>query len=75
MRASALLTGGQFMFLTDDSGIGNAHDEPNINAYYVERLNPLLVRMIAGELSGRRLDPQAHEIVRIVGNPVGAAPR
>jgi hypothetical protein len=30
MRSSALLSGGQFLFLTDDSGVGGKHDEPHI---------------------------------------------
>ncbi len=37
MRTSALLTGGQFLFLTDDSGVGNPHAEPHIPDYHVER--------------------------------------
>jgi hypothetical protein len=70
MRSGALLTGGQFLFLTDDSGVGNAHAEPHIPHYHVERLNHLMVRMIASELSGRRVDPDREQIVRTVGQPV-----
>ena len=49
------------------SGIGNAHAEPNIPGYHVERLNRLLVRMIAGELAGQRIEPEPGEILRSVG--------
>jgi hypothetical protein len=69
MRVSALLTGSQFLFLTDDSGIGEAHAEPTVPGYHVERLNKLLVRLIAGEVAGRPIEPQADDILRTVGNP------
>ncbi|MCI0464335.1 MAG: VWA domain-containing protein [Gemmataceae bacterium] len=75
MRASALLTGAQFLFLTDDSGVGNAHGEPHIPFYQVERLNHLMVRMIASELSGRRIEPDPARVVRTVGKPVVAENR
>ena len=67
MRSCAMLTGGQFLFLTDDSGVGAAHGEPHIPFYQVQRLEQLMVRMIASELSGRRIEPQASEIIRTVG--------
>jgi hypothetical protein len=69
MRSSAMLTGGQFLFLTDDSGVGEAHGEPHIPFYHVERQGPLMVRMISSELLGRRLDPAPENIIRTVGNP------
>ena len=69
MRSRAMLTGGQFMWLTDDSGVGEAHGEPHIPFYHVERQGRLMVRMVASELSGRRLDPNAEDIIRTVGNP------
>jgi hypothetical protein len=69
MRSCAMLTGGQFLFLTDDSGVGEAHGEPHIPSYRVERQGPLMVRMVASELSGRRLEPAPEEIIRTVGSP------
>ncbi len=75
MRVSALLTGSQFLFLTDDSGIGAAHTEPKVPGYHVERLNALLVRMIAGEIAGRRIEPAADEILRTVGKAVNVSQR
>jgi hypothetical protein len=70
MRVSAMLTGSEYLFLTDDSGVGNAHAEPNIPFYHVERLDHLMTRMIAGELSGKRIAPDPERIIRTVGNPV-----
>jgi hypothetical protein len=70
MRSCALLTGGQFLFLTDDSGVGNAHGEPHIPYYQVQRLNQLMVRMIAGELAGRRIEPNPADVIRTVGKKV-----
>jgi Mg-chelatase subunit ChlD len=69
LRSAALLTGGQFLFLTDDSGVGNAHAEPHLTNYHVERLDRLMIRMIAGELTGHRVAPGANDIVRTVGQP------
>jgi hypothetical protein len=69
MRTSALLTGARFLFLTDDSGVGEAHGEPHIPFYRVQRLDRLMVRMIADELSGRRTEPAPDEVLRTVGNP------
>jgi hypothetical protein len=69
MRAAALVTGGQYLFLTDDSGVGDAHGEPHIPYYNVEKLNQLIVRMIAGELSGKRIDPETKNVLRTVGKP------
>ncbi|MCZ7585263.1 MAG: hypothetical protein M5R36_19075 [Deltaproteobacteria bacterium] len=38
------------MFLTDDSGIGNPHEEPTVGDYEVEYLNDLLVRLVGEAL-------------------------
>ena len=48
MRMSALLTGGEYVFLTDDSGVGVAqgHIEPTIGAYQVQKLNDLMVNLV-----------------------------
>jgi hypothetical protein len=67
LRTLALMTGGRFLFLTDDSGVGNTHAEPHIPYNHVEKLDRLMVRMIASELSGRTLEPRQGEILRSVG--------
>ena len=70
MRSCAVLTGSQFLFLTNDSGIGNSHAEPTIPYYQVERLERLMVRMIASELSGQQILPQPADIILSVGKKV-----
>lgn len=47
MRSAALVTGGTYVFLTDDSGIGLAHEMPAVGEFTVEYLNSCLVRVIA----------------------------
>lgn len=46
LRCMAIETNGTYVFLTNDSGIGNNHIEPTIGNYKVEYLNDLLVRLI-----------------------------
>lgn len=67
MRAMAALTQSRYTFLTDDSGIGNPHAAPAIDCYLVTRLDALLRRVIDSQLSGRRIEPEAQEIIREVG--------
>ncbi len=53
MRSTALLTGGTYIFLTDDSGIGNPHEQPVVGEFTVEYLNSCLVRVIGELYDGR----------------------
>ena len=46
MRFFSVSTNGTYVFLTDDSGIGNDHLEPTHTEYKVEKLNDLIVRLI-----------------------------
>lgn len=46
LRAFALVTGGTYIFLTDNSGIGDEHLEPTIGDFEVRYLNELLVEVI-----------------------------
>jgi hypothetical protein len=46
MRYMAISTNGTYVFITDDSGIGNDHLEPSVGPYEVELLNALLLRLI-----------------------------
>jgi hypothetical protein len=46
MRSIALATNGTYLFLTDDSGIGNGHIKPTTDEFKVELLNVLLQRVI-----------------------------
>ena len=45
-RALAICTGSSYVFLTDDSGIGNSHLEPIVGDYQVEKLHDIIVRLI-----------------------------
>jgi hypothetical protein len=69
MRTAAQVTGGRYLFLTDDSRIGNTHKEPRIPCYYVTSLQAAMTRMIETELTGVRIEPAAGEIIRTGGNP------
>ncbi len=46
LRFFDLATGGTYVFLTDDSGIGNSHIEASVGDYEVEYLADLMVRLI-----------------------------
>ena len=52
-RAMAVMTGGKYVFLTDDSGVGDPHAEPDITGYTVEKLNDLIVREILAYVADR----------------------
>ena len=69
MRSSAQLTGGRYLFLTDDSGIGDAHKEPEIPCYFVTKLDHAIERMVDIEMSGIYHEPSAAEILRTGGDP------
>ena len=71
MRTTALLTGGEYLFLTDDSGVGNPHAEPHIPCYTVEQLAPLMVRAVRSELSGHRVEAEPQFSIRTVGQGQG----
>jgi hypothetical protein len=67
MRTSAQVTGGRYLFLTDDSGIGGAHKEPTLPCYFVTKFSNAMVRMVAMELTGTYLAPATEEIIRVGG--------
>jgi len=52
LRFLSVATGGTYVFLTDDSGIGGSHlpTAPTIGQYEVEYLNDLMVRLIMEQL-------------------------
>ena len=67
MRQAALQTNGRYMFLTDDSGVGNSHAEPTVSCYRVTTLKSLLIRVLQSELSGIRVEAPAGDVRRTVG--------
>ena len=46
LRSFSLATDGTYIFITDDSGVGDPHLKPTVGEYQVEKLNDLLVRLI-----------------------------
>lgn len=69
MRSAAQLTGGRYLFLTDDSGVGGAHKEPSIPCYFVTKLDDAILRMVDIEMSGVYREPTADEVIRVGGDP------
>ncbi len=73
MRSAAELTGGRYLFLTDDSGVGDSHEEPTIPCYFVTRLDKAIERMVDIELSGTYREPDPEDIIRTGGDPQSRA--
>lgn len=46
LRFFATITGGTYVFLTDDSGVGLGHIKATVGDYEVEKLNELIIRLI-----------------------------
>jgi hypothetical protein len=69
MRSTAQFTGGRYVFLTNDSGVGNGHAEPHIPCYSVTRLDSAIIRSIETELTGQRHEAESNEVIRNVGQP------
>jgi hypothetical protein len=69
MRSAAQLTGGRYLFLTDDSGVGDPHKVPEIPCYTVTKLEKALVRGVGMELTGGFEPPAAADVIRVVGTP------
>ncbi|HEY3451876.1 MAG TPA: hypothetical protein VGK67_36295 [Myxococcales bacterium] len=69
MRSEAQLTGGRYLFLTDDSGVGGEHKEPTLPCYFVTKLNSAIDRMIQMELTGTYSEPKPEEVLRTGGDP------
>ena len=45
-RALAIATNGKYVFLTDDSGIGDSHLEPIIGYYEVQSLYDIIIDIV-----------------------------
>ncbi|PKL76107.1 MAG: VWA domain-containing protein [Candidatus Melainabacteria bacterium HGW-Melainabacteria-1] len=52
LRQLAIATGGRYLFLTDDSGIGGGHIEPTIGQFTVKKLNDLMVEVATDYIKG-----------------------
>jgi hypothetical protein len=69
MRTAAQITGGRYLFLTNDSGVGNDHKIPEIPCYYVTRLEKALVRVASMEITGNYVGPDTADVIRTSGDP------
>lgn len=67
MRAAAAATQSRYLFLTDDSGVGNPHAPPAIDCYKVTSLADAVRRTLDAQLSGRRIEPVESQVIRTVG--------
>jgi len=68
MRGMSHMTNGRYLFLTDDSGIGNAHAEPTVDCYVVTKLDGLVTRVLNSLITGEREEPKPEDIIRSVGH-------
>lgn len=73
MRSAAQLTGGRYLFLTDDSGVGGSHLEPSVPCYFVTLLSDAMLRMVDIEMSGLYREPSPDKIIRTGGDPTDGA--
>jgi hypothetical protein len=73
MRTAAQVTGGRYLFLTNDSGVGGDHKEPRIPCYFVTHLDDAILRMVDIEMTGEYREPDASEVMRTGGNPKDGA--
>ncbi len=62
MRSMALATNGTYTFVTDHSGIGNAHIEPSTDSYEVEYLNDVLARVTIERSQLNTCNPPVAEV-------------
>lgn len=67
MRMAAYQSGGTYLFLTDDSGVGDSHLEPSIPCYIVTTLAKQISRVLNEEVQKKRIEPEASDILRKVG--------
>jgi hypothetical protein len=59
-RSMGASTGAPYVYLTDESGVGNPHMEADTDRVAVERFNALLTRLIVSDLRGQGM----HEMIR-----------
>ncbi|HWN66488.1 MAG TPA: vWA domain-containing protein [Haliangium sp.] len=67
MRIAAQISLARYLFVTDDSGIGDPHEKPHIPCYQVQYLNDLMVHVLRSELEGAWLPVAAESVLRTVG--------
>jgi len=67
MRYAAQQSGARYMFLTDDSGVGESHKQPSIPCYKVQLLREVILRMIQSEIQGTFVEAEPLNVLRSVG--------
>ena len=58
LRSFAVMTGGTYIFITNDSGIGSEHKEAEVGEHTVEYLNECMIRVISeycGTYTGEKI--------------------
>ncbi|NJB69605.1 hypothetical protein GGR42_000067 [Saonia flava] len=55
LRFFSISTNGTYVFITNDSGVGNDHIEASVGEYQVEKLNDLMVRLIVKYINGANI--------------------
>lgn len=73
MRTAAQVTGGRYLFLTDDSGVGGSHLEPSVPCYFVTLLSDAMTRMVDIEMTGVYREPAPDRVLRTGGDPSDGA--
>ncbi len=57
LRVEALMTGGTYTYITNDSGIGGNHIDATVENVIVEYLNSMLIRIINEYYTGIKTEP------------------
>jgi hypothetical protein len=60
LRQEAIMSGGTYIFLTNDSGIGESHLQPTVGEFTVEYLNACIVRVVNEYLTGIETEPEPY---------------
>lgn len=71
LKFMSIATNGTYVFITDDSGIGNPHLDPLVDDYEVEMLNDLMTRLVSHytELPSCNTEIVENKKVKIYPNP------
>ena len=71
LKFMSIATNGTYVFITDDSGIGNPHLDPVVSDYEVEKLNDLLERLISNYTVVKECDEKVviNPEIKIYPNP------
>lgn len=65
MKYFSIITNATYVFITDDSGIGNAHLDPVVDDFEVEKLNDLIYRLIKNYSTVESCDNKKQEDTEI----------